>query len=245
MFKIILISLIASLILSSCGSDRNNCSDMPTENIKEASNVFPDYIDEIIFLGESTTYHLKSRGVLKDGANTTQVWAPKSGTLMLEPSISDCRIIYPETREEISLEEAIEKKKPKYMMLTFGLNGAPSFISRGEKYFKSCYQRLLDLIKSKSPNTKIIINSCFPIAKDMDMSRHTITASELNGYIDALNLWAKELAFDNGILYLESASVLKDEAGYLKNNFKEQDGYHLNTKAYKCFLEYLSKNPIS
>ena len=59
-----------------------------------------DIIDKIIFLGESTTYHLKSRGVLSGGTQTTQVWAPKSGTLMLDTSTAHCRIVYPETNEK-------------------------------------------------------------------------------------------------------------------------------------------------
>ena len=42
-----------------------------------------DIIDKFIFLGESTTYHLKSRGVLSGGTQTTQVWAPKAELLCL------------------------------------------------------------------------------------------------------------------------------------------------------------------
>ena len=244
MFRILLISIIVSLVLVSCANNKQEFQDTDTEATKEVSSISSNYIDEITFLGESTTYHLKSRGVLSDGTNTTQVWAPKSGTLMLDPSISDCRIIYPETREEISLEEAIKRKKPKYMMLTFGLNGATTFIARGENYFKSCYQKLIDLIKTNSQSTKIIINSCFPIAKSMDMSRYTVSVAELNSYIKTLNEWAFQLANKNKIYYIESAKALKDKDGYLKSSFQAPDGYHLNTDAYKCFLEYLTNNPI-
>lgn len=244
MFRMLLLFIIVSLISVSCANNKQISRYTEAEATKEVSGISLNYTDEITFLGESTTYHLKSRGVLSGGTSTTQVWAPKSGTLMLEPSISDCRIIYPETREEISLAEAIKRKKPKYMMLTFGLNGATTFIERGEKYFKSCYQELIDLIKESSQSTKIIINSCFPVAKSMDMSRYTVSARELNAYIDTLNKWASQLADSNKIYYLESAKVLKDEEGYLKSAFKADDGYHLNSNAYRCFLEYLTSNPI-
>ena len=42
-----------------------------------------EYIDSIIFLGDSTTYGLKAYAVLTDGKKTKQVWTPSNGTLTL------------------------------------------------------------------------------------------------------------------------------------------------------------------
>lgn len=42
-----------------------------------------EYIDSMIFFGESTTAHLRARGVLSGGTSTRQVWADASGTRML------------------------------------------------------------------------------------------------------------------------------------------------------------------
>lgn len=246
MSKTIICLLITAIILInlfSCAT--KNTSDLPisvivTNDSKSTSNE-KIYIDDIIFFGESTTYHLKSRGVLSGGTETTQVWAPKSGTLMLEPTTSECRIIYPELKEEISLTDAIKQKKPRAMLLTFGLNGATNFIKRGESYFKFCYQKLLSAIKEASPDTKIIINSCFPIAKNMNMSSYTIDAKQLNSYINTLNQWACQLAKENGAIYTDSASVIKDENGFLAQNLQAEDGYHLNKDAYKLILNYLSE----
>ena len=238
----ICVILSVLLMLSACGNPENKDSDVPVSITEEDSISANSYLDDITFLGESTTYHLKSRGVLSGGKDTTQVWAPKSGTLMLDPSIRECRIIYPETKEEISLEEALKRKQPKYMLLTFGLNGATGFISQGQSYFKHCYQKLIDLICECSPNTKIIINSCFPISKSMDMSRYSISAMELNSYINTINGWAKALARENGAFYTDTASNLKDDEGYLKQSLQAEDGYHLNENAYHEILKYLNKN---
>ena len=230
------------LTLCACANLKPAESDIPVLITEENYSTTDTYLDDITFLGESTTYHLKSRGVLSGGKNTTQVWAPKSGTLMLDASICECRIIYPETKEELSLGEALKLKKPKYMLLTFGLNGATAFISKGEGYFKYCYQKLIDLIFEYSPDTKIIINSCFPIAKNMDMSRYTVDAKTLNAYIDTINGWARALASENGVFYTDTASRLKDEEGYLKPSLQAEDGYHLNESAYREILSYLNEN---
>ena len=240
MLKAILCILTASLLLVSCGASNISEAPIPVIVTQEKETDIKNNIDDVIFLGESTTYHLKSRGVLSGGKETKQVWAPKSGTLMLDPSICDCRIIYPETNEEISLEEALQKKSPKIMLLTFGLNGATNFVARGDSYFKHCYQKLIDLIKKSSPNTRIIINSCFPVAQNMDMSRYTIDSKVLNSYIENLNVWAQELAVTNSIDYTDSASVIKDSNGFLSPRFQVDDGYHLNSSAYKLILEYLN-----
>ena len=219
---------------------QNGSTDKPLEAMNQGLSA-KNIIDDIIFLGESTTYHLKSRGVLSDGKETKQVWAPKSGTLMLDMTICDCRIIYPESNEEISLQDALKLKQPKIIMLTFGLNGATSFISRGENYFKLCYEKLLNLIKECSPSTKIVINSCFPVARSMDMSRYTIDAKQLNSYIRTLNLWAVQIASNNGAWFTDSASVLSDNDGFLKANLHTEDGYHLNSEAYTLLLSYWEK----
>ena len=240
---IICILISALLLFNACEKKAVQKNELPAAITEEETRADNDnYLNDITFLGESTTYHLKSRGVLSGGKDTTQVWAPKSGTLMLDASICDCRIIYPETKEEISLEEALRRKQPKYMLLTFGLNGAPGFISQGEKYFKRCYQKLIDLIREYSPNTKIIINSCFPIAKNMDMSHYSIDAKTLNSYIDIINGWAKALADENKARYTNTASCLKDSENYLKTEFQAEDGYHLNKNAYYEILKVLDKN---
>ena len=241
--KITLVVFLALFIFSSCVAPSPIESDLPAVLTEKNVIAEENYLDKIIFLGESTTYHLKSRGVLSGGTNTTQVWGPKSGTLMLDASISDCRIIYPESKEELALCEALKKKQPEYMMLTFGLNGATNFISHGSSYFKYCYQKLIDLISQSSPKTKIIINSCFPVAKNMDMKNYTIDAKTLNSYINTINGWAKELAEQNGVYYTDSSSAIKDNEGYLDSKYQVEDGFHLNANAYRKILQFIKENP--
>ena len=242
MLKITLIFLISILLFTSCNVKNTNEKPISVVINQESQSIACNTIDDVIFLGESTTYHIKSRGILAEGKNTKQVWAPKSGTLMLDPTIEDCMIVYPDTNEEISLKEAISRKKPKIIFLTFGLNGATNFIARGDSYFKYCYQKLIDIISDTSPDTRIIINSCFPIAKSMDMSRYTVDASVLNSYIDTLNIWACSIAEKNKAIFIDTASALKDKDGYLAQQYSVDDGYHLNAEAYRVILNILKNN---
>ena len=139
--------------------------------LEETEDYGQDYLDSFIFFGESTTYHMKDRAVLRDGKDTRQVWAPDSGTVNLDTTTSSLLIRYPETGEYLTVGEAAAKKQPSYMMLTFGLNGAVQNVKRGAEYFKSCYLALIHSILSASPQTKIILQSAPPVAEEMDMSR--------------------------------------------------------------------------
>ena len=211
-------------------------------SLGESVDAGQSYIDSFIFLGESTTYHLKSRGVLSGGKDTKQVWAPKSGTLMLDPSTASCRILYPETNEEIDIAEAMAKKKPKYMLLTFGLNGAVGNMSKGSEYFKSCYKKLISRLHEASPDTVIMLQSCFPVAADMDTSSYSVDARTLNSYIDKTNEWTASLANECGLPYLSTAEALKDEDGFLKECYDSGDGFHLSTEAYREVLAYIRRH---
>ena len=208
-------------------------------SLQKTEDAGQSYIDSFIFLGESTTYHLKSRGVLSGGKDTKQVWAPKSGTLMLDPSTASCRILYPDTNEELDISDAMAKKKPKYLLLTFGLNGAVGNMSKGSEYFKSCYKKLISRLEEASPDTVIMLQSCFPVSKDMDTSNYSVSADVLNSYIERTNEWTSSLAKECGLPYLNTADSLKDENGFLKSCYDSGDGFHLNAEAYREVLRYI------
>ena len=181
----LILSLLQNLSLASCKSERQEDFDtsLPTSDnteviksentlLSETGDMGMSYIDSFIFIGESTTYHLKSRGVLSGGQNTKQIWSPKGGTMTLDLTADKIKIIYPETNENLTFYEAAKRKQPKYVIMTFGLNGAVQNIKRGKEYFKSCYKKLINSILSASPSTKIIIQSAFPVAENMDMSAY-------------------------------------------------------------------------
>lgn len=248
----IIFVVTVSVIFTSCASDRAAASGgggtfTDTASAEESFSALlgetPDggdeYIDSFVFFGESTTYHLKSRGVLSGGKNTCQVWAPENGTVNLDASVTSLKIVYPETGEKITVGEAVRRKRPKRILLTFGLNGAVSKIKAGEEYFRSCYLSLIDEIRLNSPETAIILQSCFPIAESMDMSNYSVSAATLSEYIATLNLWSLRLAEDEHLGYLNTAEALVDERGFLFSEYDAGDGHHLTTAAYLKILEYI------
>ena len=246
------LSLLLSVLLVSTACQAKQT--LPTANedtvetasalLSSTEDLGEEYLDSFVFLGESTTYHIKSRGVLRGGTNTTQVWGTDNGTAMLDPTIASLRIRYPETGELLTVSEAVKKKHPKRMLLCFGLNGAVQFKKRGSDYFKDCYRLLVNEIKAASPQTNIVIASCFPVAENMDMTRYSVTLDELNGIIDKINAWALELCEEEELSYLAVNEILKDERGRLKTEYQNGDGHHLTREAYLEILKYLRTHGV-
>ena len=241
--KLLLITLALSLMLASCTSPKQSeslpCNESESALLGRTDDLGEEYLDSFIFFGESTTYHLKSRGVLRGGTNTKQVWAPVSGTLNLDFTTKNAMIVYPETGEQITVADAAARSRPEYLVMTFGLNGAVQKIAKGEKFFKGSYKLLIDSVRSASPNTRIILQSAFPVASNMDMSSYTVSASTLNRYIDTINAWTLELASEEGLRYLDTAEILKNNEGFLFYEYQCGDGHHLTTEAYKRILAYI------
>ncbi len=236
--------LLCITLLSSCGGGGSAPVSAPKEDeaptvLEQSEDMGRDYIDSFCFFGESTTYHLKSRGVLSKGKDTCQVLADESGTAILDPNTKNMYVLHPESGELVPLSEAIRRKKPKYILLTFGLNGAVSKIARGEEYFKACYKGLAEAILEASPSTKIILGSCFPVAENMDMSRYSVDLDTLNGYIETINGWTLELCQKEGWRYLNMNEVLTDSRGYLRLEYQVGDGHHLTRDAYLKITEYI------
>lgn len=238
--------LVFSTLLQACGEDSASLPTSVSDVCEDSSVILgktedmgDDYIDSFIFFGESTTYHLKSRGVLSGGTATTQVLGDASGTVNLDPSTADMKIIYPDTGELMSLFDAVALKKPRYMLLTFGLNGAVSNVKRGREYYQACYLKLINKIRAASPSTKIILQSCFPVAKNMDMSNYSVSLEELNECISTINGWVCELADREGLRYLNTCEVLTDRDGRLKLEYQSGDGHHLTREAYLIILKYI------
>ena len=198
--------------------------------IVETADIGAEYLDKLTFLGDSTTYGLKAYGVLSGGTGTTQVWTPASGTLTLSYQ-SIATIVYPETGEEITITDAVERKKPEYMVITLGVNGV-SFMD--EENFVREYTDLVTRIQETSPGTKIILNSIYPVAASYKYL-HDIN----NDKIRTANVWIEQIAEDTGTHFLNTFEVLVGSDGYLPESYHNGDGLHMNETSFKIILDYI------
>lgn len=192
----------------------------------ETEDMGQEYIDKFVFLGDSTTNGLAAYDVV----NKNQVWTPANGTLTINRWDID-RIQYRDEGTEIFITEALEKKKPEYLLVTLGVNGV-SFLD--EENFTMYYKALIEAMKAASPDTKIILNTIYPVSAGYDPN-----TGITNGKIDAANGWIKNIAEDTGVKFLNSASILKDETGAMKVGYDNGDNIHPNADTYRLIISYI------
>jgi lysophospholipase L1-like esterase len=194
--------------------------------LAQTDDMGQEYVDKFVFLGDSTTYGLGYYGIVP----TSQIWTPTSGTLTLS-QWSFTAISYPDTGEEIMIVDAVKDKKPEYMLITLGVNGV-SFMD--EEYFKTEYTNLVNAVKEASPDTKIILNSIYPVAPSYE---HLDSIN--NEKINAANEWIQQIAEDTGTRYLNSCTTLVGADGFLPETYHNGDGMHLNTDSFNLVIDYL------
>lgn len=209
--------------------------EFPGTVLTETADIGEDYIDRIIFLGDSLTYGLKVYSLLDGGRDTKQVWVPSNGTLLLN-NVADAKIFYPDTGTEITVREAVRTKKPDILIISLGINGI-SYL--GEKDFISQFAALIGEVKKESPDTTIILQSMFPVAES-----YLLQKSINNNKICRGNYWMAKAASENGVYYLNTAEVLVGSDGYLPEDLQSGDGLHISIAAYKLVLEYIRTHAV-
>ena len=219
-------------------TDSQSASDTATDPVilTETSDAGMTYQDKIIFVGDSLTAHLINRGVLTGGTNTKQVWRCENNMMNLNSEVTAAKIIYPETGEKMTVAQAAAKAKPEIMIITLGTDWGVSYLS--EEEFKSCYTDLIKGIQAASPNTKIILQSIFPVTQ-------SCTTLD-NAKIDTANKWVKAIAAESGCRYLDTQTVLKDDKNCLKAEYcNSNDGIHMGKNAYEVILQYIRTHALA
>lgn len=221
--------------------DRQTVSALSPSLLSPTEDLGEDYIKNIIFLGESTTYGLWHYGVLPGGKNTTGVWTGATvqnggiccaGTLSLSPTVSHTKLFYPDTGEALTVSEALLRKQPKHLVITLGLNNGASYYTEDE--FKQCYRTLLNTVISSSKDTCVLLQSIFPVAKSCKIQAYTPERIRL------CNSWVLDIAEEYGLGFLDTFSALSDAEGYLKAEYDNGgDGIHLNREGLLAVLHYV------
>ena len=234
--------VIGLIILGNMPSDQGGGNDgpsVPSGNDKpsvtidnvilpQSADAGDGYINSIYFVGDSTTYHFH-----KGGVDKSHLLVPDSLTLMLDSDILTLSV----TADGLNIPNALKSANAEIVIITVGVNGADNF---SEIAYKTYYKKLINAIKETSPQTKIIIQSVFPVEYAFSEQQNGIS----NQGIDRLNAWAKEIAVDCSVRYLDTQSVLKNENGAMIPSHSEGDGVHMNAEAYEKIIEYIKTHAI-
>lgn len=187
------------------------------------------YVDQIFFLGDSSTALLKSESLLTGSDSGKQVWVPESSALPLA-TLATTKYKSPVTGNNVPASEIVEVNKPKYLVIFPGSDNANLLT---EDQVKEAYSTLLAGIKEQRPDTKIICSSLTPIASNYAYEDVT------NEIINKVNGWIASAAEAAGVKYLDAVAGLVGDDGFLPEAYQNGDGVHLSADGIKAWLDYL------
>ena len=203
----------------------------PPTRLGETEDAGREYLDRIVFLGDSTTYGIGYyyRHGYTDLCPPAQVWTPSSGTMSLS-EYAKALIVYPETKEQLTIVECARRAQPDILFITLGVNGI-SYMDRD--WFLRDYEALVKSVWEVSPDTRIILNSIYPVADSWEYQ-----GSINNDKIRTANGWIEELAETLGARYLSSFDALEVD-GKLPESGQNGDGLHLTGESFGKVMEYI------
>lgn len=161
---------------------------------------------DIIFLGDSLTDEGEWFELLKN------------------PNIRNRGISGDTTNRILERLNTILNGNPNQIFLTIGIN---DFIneSRSSDYILEKYKEILSIIRTQSPNTKVIVQSILPV--NNQILRYWYS----NQNIISFNSDLEELAEEFNYRYINVFSQLSDSQNQLDAKYTA-DGLHLNGEAY-------------
>lgn len=120
---------------------------------------------------------------------------------------------------------------PKKIFLLIGINDVSHGLS-SQKLIKK-YETLVDSILSKSPETKLYLQSVMPINNDFKRYKGLVGKEKV---IKEFNIGIKEIAEQRGLTYIDLWPFLADGNGKLQRAFTN-DGLHLSGAGYKAWTK--------
>ncbi len=210
-------------------------SEMPAR-LSQTPDAGREYLDKLIFLGDSTTYGIGYyyRHGYTDLVPPSQVWTPVNGTMTLS-YYATTKLYYPPTGEELLIADAAARFQPEILVITLGVNGI-SFMD--EEWFVRDYTALVKSIQEASPDTRIILNSIYPVADSYEYQ-----SSINNEKIGRANGWIETMAEDLGVRFLYSFEALEVD-GKLPESGQNGDGLHLTGESFGKVMAYIRTHAL-
>lgn len=182
-------------------------------SVKIDESLFKD----VVFVGDSITEGIRDFGMI----DSSHVVADKGLTLL----------------KAQKMVGTIVKKNPKKIVVLLGLNDILYNITP-QKYAEN-YKKFIGMIQSQLPNTKIYVQTIFPVTKEATQKPAYKGYLSLQKIVD-FNNSLKGIADGNKVIFMDIYSDFADANGYLPHEYTH-DGIHLDYAYYKIWLNSVSK----
>ena len=191
--------------------------------LKETQDYGDEYYNKIVMVGDSNTMNMYSSGYIKG----TNAWAIPC---LHAQSMYEGEINLYGYGKKMKLLEAVSQYKPEYMIINLGVFSTAWI---GQDAFLEYSKKVIEGIKERSPDTKIMLISLYPILSGNNINKFD------QAIINKYNFMILELAKEYDLKYLDAEVALKDAEGYGRDDYYFDDHYHLNNSGYRALKSYI------
>ena len=200
-----------------------------TALLTETADAGTDYLNDILFLGDSNTVRLYNNGLI-----SLQQFCAKEG-IGTQVALNEGIVTFKRDSNHYTIPQAVAMMKPRRVVMTFGTNDTgmevPDFIAH--------YTALIQAIQQSYPYTDIIVNTVPPVPADHSNYPHMDQAK-----IDDFNMALLEMCEQLGVRFLNSAETLKGSDGYGIADYYTSGDIHLKSAGLKAVLNYLRTHAL-
>lgn len=137
-----------------------------------------------------------------------------------------------------NLDSMVFKYEPKKIFLLIGTN---DLVKKDPSYIIDNIKTIVEKIKEKKPNTKMYIQSIYPVNNtDNEKISHKMVKNRNNEDIIEINKGIKSYCDENDITYIDMYKELSDKEGNLKLEYTIE-GLHMSDEAYEVISKKLKR----
>lgn len=200
-----------------------------TALLTETADAGTDYLNDILFLGDSNTVRLYNNGLI-----SLQQFCAKEG-IGTQVALNEGIVTFKKDSNHYTIPQAVAMMKPRRVVMTFGTNDTGMEVSD----FIAHYTALIQAIQQSYPYTDIIVNTVPPVPADHSNYPHMDQAK-----IDDFNMALLEMCEQLGVRFLNSAEALKGSDGYGIADYYTSGDIHLKSAGLKAVLNYLRTHAL-
>ena len=200
-----------------------------TALLTETADAGTDYLNDILFLGDSNTVRLYNNGLI-----SLQQFCAKEG-IGTQVALNEGIVTFKKDSNHYTIPQAVAMMKPRRVVMTFGTNDTGMEVSD----FIAHYTALIQAIQQSYPYTDIIVNTVPPVPADHSNYPHMDQAK-----IDDFNMALLGMCEQLGVRFLNSAEALKGSDGYGIADYYTSGDIHLKSAGLKAVLNYLRTHAL-
>ena len=183
-----------------------------------------DYFVDAVFIGDSLTSGIAEYSIAKNAGIFASNGMSTSTALTKKITVGGKNLL---------IAEALKDIKPAKVYILLGSNDINWM---NEDTFITNYGKLIDNLKSGTPNAVYYIQSIFPVTAEYEKST-SITNEKINSF----NARLLKLSADKDVKYVDVCKALTGNDGKMIPA-ASSDGFNIKKAYYKTWFDYLTMN---